>query len=210
MPDFPIMLRIENRVCVVVGGGGVALRRARALHECGARVRVVAPHVEADIETYAHEIHRRAFTPNDLADASLVVVATDDAFVNEAVAAEARVRAILVNRADDPDEGDFTVPAHSRVGPLTLCVHTAGVSAAAAVAIRDQLGSALDPDWPRLLACVAPFRPAIQREIADANDRRRRLLALADADAMRTLKEQGEPALLDRCRRLADPHARGQ
>ena len=206
MPDFPIMLRIEGRVCVVVGGGAVALRRARALHECGARVRVVAPHIDADIETHAHETHRRPFAPRDLEDAALVIVATDDAFVNEAVAAEARRRAILVNRADAPDEGDFTVPAHTRAGPLTLAVHTAGISAAAAVAIRDQLESAIDPAWPQLLARVAPFRTAIQRDITDSAERRRRLLALADADAMKTFKEQGESALLDRCRRLADPH----
>lgn len=207
MPDLPIMLRVDGRLCVVVGGGAVALRRARALRECGARVRVVAPQVEAEIEGIADEIHRRAFEPRDLDGAALVIVATDDAFVNEAVASEARGRAILVNRADDPEEGDFTVPAHSRAGPLTLAVHTGGISAASAVAIRGELEAALDPDWPRLLTCVAPFRDAIRSAVTDPAERRRRLLALADTDAMDLLKTKGEAALIERCQRLTEHRA---
>ena len=40
---YPISLNIDNKLCLVVGGGAVAERKVHFLLECGARVRVVSP-----------------------------------------------------------------------------------------------------------------------------------------------------------------------
>ena len=40
---FPVSLKIKGRPCLVVGGGAVALQKARALHRAGARITVVTP-----------------------------------------------------------------------------------------------------------------------------------------------------------------------
>ena len=42
---YPVVLDLSGRAAVVVGGGVVALRKARALADAGARVRVVAPQI---------------------------------------------------------------------------------------------------------------------------------------------------------------------
>ena len=49
MPDLPVMLRIEGKRCVIVGGGPVARRRAAALLEAGGRVTVVSPQIDPDL-----------------------------------------------------------------------------------------------------------------------------------------------------------------
>jgi precorrin-2 dehydrogenase/sirohydrochlorin ferrochelatase len=162
MPDLPVMLRIEGKRCVIVGGGPVARRRAAALLEAGGRVTVVAPQIDPDLAAMSVTVERRAYRETDLDGAFLVVVATGDDAVNAAIGEDARRRGVLVNRADEPTEGDFTVPAHARHGPITLAVHTGGVSAGAGAAIRRELSAALDPAWPRLLELVAPFRSRIQ------------------------------------------------
>ena len=41
---YPLMLDLTGRPAVVVGGGQVALRRARGLLAAGALVHVIAPH----------------------------------------------------------------------------------------------------------------------------------------------------------------------
>ena len=47
---YPMFVDVAERRCVVVGGGGVAARKARGLLESGARVLVVSPEVRPEIE----------------------------------------------------------------------------------------------------------------------------------------------------------------
>ncbi len=202
------MLKLDGRRCVVIGGGGVALRRARALLESGAAVTIIAPGVEPELAALPVAKVLRPYQPGDLAGAFLVVIATDDPVTNEAAAREARALQALVNRADEPEAGDLTIPAHGRRGPITVAVHTSGISARAAAEIRDHCLQAIDPDWPRLLAAVAPFRTRIQEAVADPAQRRDRLLRLTDAQAMQALKSGGDAALKSHCATLLEPAGR--
>jgi precorrin-2 dehydrogenase/sirohydrochlorin ferrochelatase len=205
MGDFPIMLKVAGRRCVVVGGGEVAARRMQSLLDAGAMVTIIAPAwTMAIAEAAAASPDRvtcmdKSYEAGDLQrrhnDAALVIVATDDPKVNQQVQADARQIGVLVNRADDPEAGDFTVPAHAHHGPVTIAVHSGGVSASAAATIRRQMSAHLDPDWPRLLEAAAPHRQAIQQAFADVTQRRERLKQLTDEQAMRILKTQGIDAL---------------
>src|SRR3954468_7060995 len=110
--NYPLLLNVTDRQIVIVGGGEVAVRKAKGLLAAGAkRVRVVAPRfhqampetVQRVVETYRQE-HLNA--------ADLVFAATDDPAVNDAIVRDARVLKILVCRADlDQNKGDFATPA---------------------------------------------------------------------------------------------------
>ena len=50
MSDLPVALHGERITAVVVGGGSVGTRKALALVETGAQVRVVAPDVSQELE----------------------------------------------------------------------------------------------------------------------------------------------------------------
>lgn len=200
---LPVIWKLEGRRCVIVGGGEVAARRARSLVDAGAQVTVIAPQIEEGVRKLAIACNERAYEPGDLGDAALVVVATDDAAVNEAIAADARALGILVNRADDPGAGDIAIPAHAQHGAVTVAVHTDGISASAAATIRRQLSAALDPDWPRLLTVAGPFRAVVQQHYPDATHRRERLRQLTDDTAMTILKREGEAALHKHLRRVS-------
>lgn len=203
MNDLPVMLRVRGRRCVVVGGGAVAVRRAAALRDAGAAVTVIAPEMHTDMPAEVERLDR-AYQPGDLADALLVVIATDERAVNEQVAADAARLGVLTNRADAPDAGDFAVPAHAHHGPVTIAVHTGGVSAAAGGAIRRQLSEALGDDWPRLLTAAAPFRERIQAAVAHRATREAALKQLTDEQAMRVLRSGGVAALEAHCRGVYD------
>ncbi len=106
MSDYPILLNLEGRLCVVVGGGAVGRRKVRGLIGAGARVRLIAP--EPGRQTYRDlEVAARPFRSGDLRGAALAFAATGDREVNAAVAADARREGIPVNVADAPVEGDF-------------------------------------------------------------------------------------------------------
>lgn len=193
--DLPVMLTVRDRRCVVVGAGGVGVRRARLLAEAGARVVLIAPQVHPSARLVGAEIHERRFEPSDLDHAILVVAATDDAQVNEAIGHAAAERGVLVNRADEAAAGNLAFMTSHRDGPLTVAVHSGGASASAAVLVRDELVRALDPDWARLLTHARPMRQAIQQRVTDPAKRTELLRRLTDEDAMKTLKEGGEAAL---------------
>ncbi len=204
MIGLPVVLNVFDRRCVVVGGGAVARRRAASLLEAGARVTVIAPRFDPDIAAMPVETVSRPYRTGDLQGAMLVVIATDDAAVNDQAEAEARRLSVLVNRTDDPDHSDLSVMAHAYHGPVTVAVHTGGVSAAAAAAIRRQLSEALDPDWPAMLEVLEPYRDRLQRAVAESSRRQGYLSKLGGPEAMRAYKSGGKGALERHCESLVE------
>jgi precorrin-2 dehydrogenase / sirohydrochlorin ferrochelatase len=162
---FPILFDVDGRLVVVVGGGRVAERRARELLAAGAVVRVVSPEVGAGLAglaaTGALTVEPRRYRHGDLAGAALAVAATDDPAVNRRVAADGRDSGVLVNRADAPDEGGFSVPAVLRRGDLTVAVATAGRAPGLAGAVRRRLEGEFGPEWADLVDLLAADRASL-------------------------------------------------
>ena len=50
MSYFPAFLDLDGRSCLLVGGGQTAARKLRRLLKAGARVTVVAPEVDGEID----------------------------------------------------------------------------------------------------------------------------------------------------------------
>jgi len=139
---YPLALNLAGRRAVVVGGGAVALRRARSLLAAGADVHVIAPLIDADLAGLNVIGHWRRYRDGDLADAWLAHAATDDAQVNNAVAAEAERRRIWCVRADDAAASPAWVPATARHGDVTVAV-TAGGDPRRARRLRSAIALAL-------------------------------------------------------------------
>jgi precorrin-2 dehydrogenase/sirohydrochlorin ferrochelatase len=158
---YPIMLDGEQITAVVIGGGSVALRKARALVVAGAKVTVVAPELHAGFGASLFPDSPRLVTArydrSHLTGATIVFAATDDAAVNRRVADDARRLGLLVNVADDPDGGSFTTPAVHRSGDLTVAV-SAGRVPSAAAAIRDVIGRRFDGRYAEAIADLRRMR----------------------------------------------------
>jgi uroporphyrin-III C-methyltransferase/precorrin-2 dehydrogenase/sirohydrochlorin ferrochelatase len=137
---YPLVLRLDGRLVVVVGGGAVAARRLPALLEAGAVVRVVDPTPAAAVEDLvrsgAVELHRRRYADGDLDGAWLVHACTDDPAVNAAVAADAERRGTWCVRADAGATSTAVTPASGAVDGLTVAV-TAGGDPGRARDVRD-------------------------------------------------------------------------
>ena len=195
MAYLPVMLNVRGKKVVVIGGGAVAVRRTRALLEAGAKVVVIAPDIDGELDATDAQLERRAYRTGDLKGAMAVVIATDNPEVNGQVAADAATLHVLVNRTDEAESGDFIVPAHRRQGPITMAVATDGISAAAARHIMDQIQAAVDPDWAMVLEVVAPYRTKVQQVVTDPHKRQQVLRRLTDGEAFAAYKSGGIQAL---------------
>jgi siroheme synthase-like protein len=164
---YPVFLDLADRPSLVVGGGPVAEGKVAGLLAAGARVTVVSPTVTAPLAGWAAEgrvTHRaRAYRAEDLDGQQVAFVATDDAAVTRAVAADGRARGVWVNAADEPARCDFILPAVIRRGRLVVAVSTGGASPAAARAIREELEGYLTEDHAALVELAAEARDDLRR-----------------------------------------------
>lgn len=117
-------LNLSGEAAVVVGGGPVALRRARTLLNAGLRVRVVAPELHPDLAALPVGHDPRPYRPGDVAGARVVVAATSSPEVNGAVTAEAQATGALVNHAGDAARGTLRFPAVTRRGGVEVAFTT--------------------------------------------------------------------------------------
>src|SRR5215831_8641737 len=119
---YPLMLKVKDEACLVVGGGPVALQKARALRRAGAKVTVVSPDFTPAFRRLRVRRLPRKFRTGDVPGHILVIAATDDPKVNRAVSAACRQRAIPVNVVDVPELCSFIVPSILRRGPVVVAV----------------------------------------------------------------------------------------
>jgi precorrin-2 dehydrogenase/sirohydrochlorin ferrochelatase len=193
---YPVVLRVSGRLCVVVGGGEIARRKAQGLRAAGARVRVIAPHLDPELlANPGIETSCRSFSPDDLVGAFLVFAATNERLVNAEVAACARKEEKLVNIADDPEGSDFHLPAVLQRGELIVAVSSGGGSPAFAAELRDHLAAELGPEWQSFCALAAALR---QKRLTggEASAYNRAVISdLFAADLPRLLASEDEAAI---------------
>jgi precorrin-2 dehydrogenase / sirohydrochlorin ferrochelatase len=192
MSVYPIELKLEGRTVLVVGLGPVGRRKAASLAVAGARVVGIDPAAtRLDAAAFAGvEVRSEPYRAEHLQGVSLVIAAGPPE-VNRRVVADARNLGVWVNSASEPEEGDFTVPAIWRSGPLVLTVSTSGASPALAAVLRDQAAHALGPAAAGLTALLAELRPLALKLMADPEIRHRLLSEWADPRWLKLWTEQG-------------------
>jgi uroporphyrin-III C-methyltransferase/precorrin-2 dehydrogenase/sirohydrochlorin ferrochelatase len=176
MDLLPISLVVKGRCCVVVGGGEVAARKVEMLRRAQARVTVIAPDLGENLKLLARhgEIEHRAqrFTPAALDDATLVIAATDDQDVNEAVHAAAVARRLPVNVVDQPRLCTFAMPAIIDRSPILIAISTGGTSPVLARLLRARLESLIPAGLGSLAGLGEKFRALVKRRIVNPESRR--------------------------------------
>jgi precorrin-2 dehydrogenase / sirohydrochlorin ferrochelatase len=162
MGFYPLLLELEGRPCLVVGGGPVGERKVEGLLAVGAVVTVVSPDLTPALTALAQAgriTHvARPYRDGDLEGAALVFTALGDPRATAAVAEEARRRGVWLNAADDPTHCTFILPAVVRRGALTVSVASGGATPALTRALREHLEAALGPEWATLAELAAEAR----------------------------------------------------
>ena len=171
MSYYPINIRIADRLCLVIGGGPVALRKVKGLLQAGARVRVISPEVEPELQKLEEsgkiEWMRRGYVEGDLRGGYLAFAVTDDRAVQALIMKEAEKSAVLLNSADDPKGSDFHVPAHFRRGKMLITISTGGGSPALAKQIREQLEEEIVPEYGAVVDLLSLVREQVVSRIDD-------------------------------------------
>lgn len=173
---YPVSLALENKKCLVVGAGKVALRKVKRLLECGAKILVISPEVDLSLKALAKEkkiiLKRRKFNLKDLNGAYLAIASTDDHGLNSTISSYCRKKNILINVVDCPGKCNFILPSVFRRGNLTISASTDGISPALAKKIRQGLKQRYGPEYSKLLRVLKEIRPQALAKIKNTELRK--------------------------------------
>lgn len=162
MRYYPICLDVENRPCLVVGGGQVGTRKVQALLACGARVTVVSLQATPELTALAAQaritLKRRAYRSNDQQGVFLTIGATDDESLNSRIHQDAEQAGRLCNIADQPRLCNFVLPSVIQQGDLMIAISTSGKSPAFAKYLRRQMQTRFGPEYGVLLDLMGAVR----------------------------------------------------
>lgn len=206
---IPLRLCLDERPCLVVGGGEVACRKVEWLLERGAAVEVVSLAFCTGLTAPARSpvrlrLTNAAYSSRDLAGYLLVIAATDDREVNVQVAADARRAGIPVNVVDVPDLCSFYVPASVRRGPIEVTIGTGGAAPALAGRLRRDIEAAIPPWYAAYARALGRLREWLRGKTADIDTRSRILKALASRATADRLADLPEEAMRERLQALAE------
>jgi precorrin-2 dehydrogenase/sirohydrochlorin ferrochelatase len=180
---FPAFIKLQGRLCLVVGAGSIATSKIASLLRAGARVTVVAPQAKAEIAHLAATGNivwrEREFRVSDLKGVFLAIAATASNAVNRAVFLASQKRGILCNAVDDPPHCDFYFPAVVRRGDLQIAISTAGESPSVAQRFRREIEASLDLSLGNWLRFVGSLRRHVLANHPPSEERKQLLHLLA-------------------------------
>jgi siroheme synthase-like protein len=200
MKTYPVNLVLENCLVILVGAKGEIVHKILGLLEAGARVRVIAPHGDAEVQAYAAngqiEWLARPYQPGDLAGAALVIAAARNSAVHEQIWAEGQANHQLVNVMDAPAQCNFHGASVVRRGQLTIAIGTGGAAPALAVTLRKRFEQEFGPEYGEFLDYAQALRPTLARRIPRFKQRVAFWYAWIDSGALDHLRN-GNRALFE-------------
>ena len=177
MDYFPIFLDLKKRRCLLVGGGDIATRKGRLLSKAGAKLRIVAPEISAELRELAAqnhgEIFEREYQSSDVDDCVIVVAATDIEPLNEKISHDAKAKNIPVNVVDSPALCTYITPAIIDRSPLVIAISSGGESPVLARLIRAKLETLIPVAYGRLAQIASDWRDRVKARFDNGDSRRR-------------------------------------
>lgn len=177
MQYFPMFVSLQQRPCVVVGGGEVAARKVALLVRAGGDVTVISPDLCESLERRLAEGQikhlGRMFEDRDVERCAVVIAATDDSSTNKRVSELAQENNIPVNVVDQPSLCTFVVPSIIDRSPVQVAVSTGGASPVLARLLRARMETLLPAAYGSLASLMEEFRDKVKRQFADGDKRRR-------------------------------------
>ncbi len=204
---YPMFVDIMGRRCLVVGGGEVACRKVEAIVKYGAKVHVISPEFNEEMERMIEDrvvtAEKREFKRGDLDGFFLVIGATDDNSVNREIYAEAEERGILCNIVDVPPLCGFIVPSIAKRGALQIAISTAGKSPAFSRTLRQKFEEEFGDEYAQFLEVMGGLREVLKDKYPEDENKRKeifeRLVRSDLLDSIRIKDEERIQEILSEC-----------
>lgn len=169
---YPIVLDVKGKLCVIIGGGKIAYRKAIPLLKAGALIHIVSPEICNEIKKLQDDRKIKVFLKktekSDYEHAFMVVAATNSNEINQQIRKNTGNHQ-LVNIASNHELSNFHIPASAVRGRLMISVSTGGASPVLAKKIRNSLLEQFDESYESYLDFLWEMRKKIKNsDLADS------------------------------------------
>lgn len=171
---YPVMLDLRDRMCLVVGGGRIALRKVVGLLRTHARVTVVSPEFNKRFNRFNQLITmvQKRFDIQDIpANCAIVIAATNVQDVNKIIFDRSRELNIPCNVVDQPDLCSFIVPAVIRRGDISVAVSTNASSPRFSKYVKKKIADTLTMEYAQIASFLSDVRLMLKEQCPDQRKR---------------------------------------
>jgi precorrin-2 dehydrogenase / sirohydrochlorin ferrochelatase len=211
MAKYPIFLELSNRRVVIVGGGVVATRKAEAVLKAGARLVIIAEHIDETLQNLCKgtsaELIESKYSKQYLAGATMAIAATDNEELNKRIYKDCQELEILCNVVDSPALCDFYVPAVVQRGDLQIAIGTGGKSPAFAGHIRKKLEKIFTEKHGEFLSEIERLREQVIKSIPDESQRKALLGEIVDDASFEFFVANGPAAWHEKVEGIIKSHS---
>lgn len=124
---YPVMLNLEGKQILIVGGGRIAKRKVTGLQGEGAQITVMAPEIDAAIEAMDVECIPFPFTKQDISQYDIVFIATNVERVNQEVMECVHANQLVNDCSNKANSNFFNVASFKHEG-MRVMISSDGAS----------------------------------------------------------------------------------
>lgn len=176
MQYLPLFFDLKNRQVLLIGGGDVALRKARLLIRASAKVKVVSHKINPDLQTLIEDNQGETilgeYESDLLKNVQLVIAATDNDTLNQQVYEDATSIQIPVNVVDNQPLCTFIFPAIVDRSPIVIGISSAGKAPVLARNLRAKIESIVPTKYADLGQIIGKYRESVKNKFKTVGLRR--------------------------------------
>lgn len=171
---FPIYVKMDQIQTLLVGAGPVGLEKLEAVFRNSpeAKVDIVAEEVIDELRLFIVDkptvnLIQRSFRSSDLEGKDLVILATNNAVLNDEVRILTQERHTLLNVADKPRLCDFYLGSVVQKGNLKIGISTNGKSPTIAKRLKEFLNDLLPEEIDETLDLMQELRNDLKADFQE-------------------------------------------
>jgi uroporphyrin-III C-methyltransferase / precorrin-2 dehydrogenase / sirohydrochlorin ferrochelatase len=173
---FPIFIDAQAINAMVVGGGDVAARKIELLLKSTQQICIMSAKLNPSVKQLVSK-HQLIWLPHHyrsglLTGKNLVIAATNDRAINQAIALEAKQFNIFINVVDQPELCSYITPAIIDRAPMLVAISSSGSAPVLVRMLREQIEKIMPQGYGRLAEFSLKFRDHVKARIKGMRNRR--------------------------------------
>ena len=174
MSYFPMMVKLDGKKVLVIGGGEEGLKKTQIMHDFGAEICLISKGALKEAAKLASRYEEREFRDTDITDEAydLIVAATDDRELNKRISGLAHENRIPVNIVDDEELCSFIFPAIIKDRDVVCAVSSGAKSPYITQYIKVLLCKLLPKNIGEINDRMGEYRKQAKRDLKEAAERR--------------------------------------
>ena len=186
----PLYLNMADKKVLIVGSGEVGSRRCERFLDAGAKVVLIGDHVNDDLVQLGAIVKSTDELDLWIGWADIVVAASGDHELNHRVGEMSGDK--LINRADNPNDGNLIVPSSFFIGDVQICIFTGGKSPLMSKELRKKIQKVIKPEDIYQLELQYYARNILKQNIDDQKTRREYLYKILGDLKIKELLSKGD------------------